>query len=120
MTFRVDGVSYRFLLERARKSIDLPHVTPTPEWEQKCEAKARAEFPTAKRTPLNSFNTPSPMQQFLAMCAAKPDEFRDLVCMEQYDTGARDPKTKEPVTAWRPYTGAAAPTFSLTTQEAAA
>ena len=122
MTFRVDGVSYQRLLERAQKATSRGEggaLLSMAEWEAKCIAKARAQFATAKRMPLRGFSTPALMKQFFDLCASRPDEYRELVAMELYRTGGFDPKTKEPLTAWRTYTGSAAPDFSLERQEAA-
>lgn len=126
MTFRVDGVSYPALLERAYKSTKRTEgvgesavLLSIAEWERKCVAMAREQFATAKRRPLGRFDTPAAMKQFLNLCASRPNEFRELVPMELYFIGRLDPKTKEPLTAWRTYTGAPPPDFVLTQQAAA-
>jgi hypothetical protein len=111
MTFRVDGVSLKRIRERIQSAtdrVDKGAFISMAEWEAMCERKAEAAFATAKAGALGTFSTPRLMNEFYDLCASKPSEFRDLRRMELYRTAAVDPKTKEPITAWREYTGRAA------------
>ena len=111
MTFRVDGVSLRAIRARVWKATDrvkAGNLLSMEEWEAECERTARDAFAGAKAGTLGTFSTPRLMEEFFALCASRPDEFRDLRRMELYRIGAVDPITKEPLTAWREYTGRAA------------
>lgn len=111
MTFRVDGVSLKAIRARVWKATDRVKggaLISMDEWEAECERRAQEAFANARAGTISTFSTPRLMDEFFSMCASKPDEFRDLRKMELYRTGAVDPKTKEPLTAWREYTGRAA------------